>query len=132
MSALDWLVSFKLRPLYRRIITLVTHFTKVPSPLDTVAYKNCLPSGDQTPVVQLAGNHYSDGYIPAVVQLRAVNYIENLFAKRMDGALVATDVFPHSVQPRNWRETSRWLSVTSHITAISATDAPCSDDRGPI
>jgi len=44
MSALDWLVSFTLRPLYLRKITLVTHFTKVPTPsLDTVAYKTFLP-----------------------------------------------------------------------------------------
>lgn len=44
MSALDWLVSFTLRPLYLRKITLVLHFTKVPTPsVDTVSYKNCLP-----------------------------------------------------------------------------------------
>jgi len=50
MSALDLLVSFTLRPLYLRKITLVTHFTRVPTPsLDTVAYKNCLPLGGSNP-----------------------------------------------------------------------------------
>jgi len=135
MSALDWLVSFTLRPLHLMKITLVTHFTKYPTPsLDTVAYKNCLPLEGSNPGRSASSQLLLWPIHSGCSTIKSRKLHRELVCKMRGRCLVATDVFPYSAQPRSWRGTFRRLSVTaySHITAIPATDVPCPDGRGPI
>lgn len=127
-----------------REINLVTHFTEVPKLLWIQWRTTACLSGDQTPVIQPLANYFADRYIPAENCSKIKSHKlhpelaggENVYC-----AYVTNDAFPkHRVESslsltlskREATETPPVGYPYSHISAASATDAPCPHDRGPI